>query len=153
MMHIAAIALLLILAACQSLLWLPPRLPPCPTPLPSARDLVGDFALRERVRVRSIDGKIDAGYTLVVEKRGERLVLIAFTTLGAKAFAIEQTGTETVVRDSMGRGNPVPPLTLLGDLYRLRLGLTRSREREVHVARELCGYEITMVTISDSRPD
>jgi hypothetical protein len=143
--------LALALGACSTLYALraPARLGECPGPLPSTAELEGDFVLQERVRVRG--GEVDTGLTAIVEKRGDTLVLVALTSMGAKAFSLEQVGQQVRVTEHMGRWNPVPPGNLLRDLHQLRLAAGAGDERSVHLVREDCGYEVTLVRIADSR--
>ena len=59
----------------------------------------GDFVLREQLRL--VGDGVDAGFGLVAERRGDRLVLVGFNAFGAKAFAVIQRGTDA-------RGSLVP---------------------------------------------
>lgn len=103
--------------------WLPgvPRVPSfadCPGMLRSTELIDGAFFLRQDVRLRSED--LDVGVRLVVQKKGARLVLVGFTTLGFKAFTVVQKGTTVTVDAPLGPAWAIPPLNLLRDLHRTR---------------------------------
>jgi hypothetical protein len=125
---------------------LPPRIAPCPGPIPSVHTLPpGDFVLRERVRY---DGtEVSTGFLLVVERRGERLVVVGLNAFGAKAFSVAQQGLEVEDTSHLGRALQVPPRNVLRDLYAARLGQTRAPGR-VRVERPECGYTATFVNES-----
>lgn len=100
---------------------LPPRFPAlaeCPGPLVPTGEIPGAFLLRQDVRVRAAE--VDAGVRLIVQKKGGRLVLVGFTTLGLEAFTLVQEDTTTTVDSALGPAWPVPPVNLLRDLHRSR---------------------------------
>jgi hypothetical protein len=147
--RVAALALLVL--AASGCAWTgmelgPPRLASCPGPIPSTEDLPsGDFRVQDRVRIRG--GPVDVGYEVVAEKRGDRIVLVAFNAFGAKAFSVTQQGLAVTSRSYLGRALQVPPENLLRDLY---AGGFPSPDRppRVEVVRPGCGYTATVVTIS-----
>jgi len=145
----ALLALALALGSgCATWLGLPPRLAVCPGPLPSTRELPpGDWLVRERVRV--VGGDVDVGLEVAAEKRGDRLVVVAFHALGAKAFSLVQRGDDLEVESHLGRALPVPPRNVLRDLYAAGLGADPAvREHgRVRVERPECGYDATFVRV------
>jgi hypothetical protein len=146
----AALALLLVAAGgCTTARWLlhpPPRLGACDGPIPSTAALAGgDLVWHDRARYRG--GEVDAGFSLVAEKRGERLVLVGLDAFGARAFSVLQDGLAVEADARFGRALAVPPETVLRDWHALR-----AAETELHaplvVARPECGYEATLVAES-----
>lgn len=137
------LGLLLAGAGCATWLGLPPRLAECPGAVPHTRELPpGDWLVRERVRV--VGGDVDVGLEVVAEKRGDRLVVVAFHTLGAKAFSLVQHGEDVEVESHLGRALPVPPRNVLRDLHSAGLG---ARAARVRVERPRCGYTATFVRV------
>jgi hypothetical protein len=152
----AAAWLLLALAAASvgcggARLWLkrPARLAPCPGPLVPVGLLEGgDFLLRERVRVRG--GGVDAGFELVAERRGERLVVVGLGAFGEKAFTVTQEGLAVEASSALGPALAVPPENLLRDLHAARFARPGAAAR-AEVARPGCGYTATFVRV-ERRP-
>lgn len=130
--------------------WLPPRLGECPGPLVPAGEIPGgDFVLRERVRVRG--GEVDLGLLLVAERRGDRLVLVAFNPFGAKAFSVVQEGLDVEATSHLGPALPVPPGNVLRDLHAARFAGPADTPERVEVARPGCGYTATFARV-ERRP-
>ncbi|MEN8161507.1 MAG: DUF3261 domain-containing protein, partial [Myxococcota bacterium] len=99
----------------------PARLAPCPGTIPSVAALPpGDFIWRERVRYRG--GEVDTGFSLVAEKRDDRLVLVALNPFGAKVFSVTQRDTEVEVLSQLERILQVPPENVLRDWHAVRAG-------------------------------
>ena len=152
------LALLVVVVACgaglgcrtlRHVLDPPPRLAPCRGPIaPVAALPGGDFLLRERVRVRG-DG-VDAGFELVAERRGDRLVLVGLNAFGAEAFQLIQQGLDVESASDLGPLLPVPPENLLRDLHAARLARPHGPQR-VEVARPGCGYTATFVRVERRR--
>jgi len=140
-----------LLAGCALPWWLRshPHLEACPGPVVSSHELPGgDFLLRERVRVEGEgeDGRVDAGFELVVERRGGRLAVVGLNPFGAKAFSLVQRGRVVQSETHLPR-LPLPPENLLYDLHAARFAPDRggpggSPDR-VDVARIGCGYAVT----------
>jgi len=123
----------------------PPRLADCPGPLVPVAELPeGDFLLRERVRVRG-EG-VDAGFELLAERRGERLVLVGLNAFGAKVFSLTQRDLGVEAESHLGPMLAVPPPNLLRDLHAARFAGSESPDR-VEVARPGCGYTSTFVRV------
>ena len=138
----APLALLALAAlGCAELTWLlhpPPRLAPCPGPIPSTEALPpGDGRWRDRVRYRG--GDVDVGLALVAEKHEGRLVLVALNTFGARAFAVTQEGQHVDVDARLGRALQVPPETVLRDWHAARA----AGGPRFEIARPECGYTAT----------
>jgi hypothetical protein len=103
----------------------------------------GDFGWRERVRYRG--GDVDAGFLVVAEKRGHRLVLVGLNPFGAKAFSVTQQHGAVTAESHLGRALAVPPENVLRDWYALR-ARTEGGSADgapVRIARPACGYEAT----------
>lgn len=135
---------LLVGLACAAWPGLPPRLAPCPGPVPAVASLpAGDFGWRERVRYRG--GDVDAGFLVVAEKRGDRLVLVGLNPFGAKAFSVTQQQGALTAESHLGRALAVPPENVLRDWYALRARGGGAAGDPVRIARPACGYEATFV--------
>jgi hypothetical protein len=124
----------------------PPRLAACPGPIPSTGALpAGDLVWHDRVRYRG--GEVDAGFSLVAEKRGERLVLVGLNAFGARAFSVTQQGSAVEADARMGRALAVPPETVLRDWHALRAAGAEP-PATFALARPECGYEATFAAES-----
>lgn len=144
----AALLLGLAVAGCALSVppWGPPRLEACPGLLvPAAGIPGGDFALRERVRIRG--GEVDLGLALLVERRGDRLVLVALNPFGAKAFSVVQRGLEVEATSHLGRALQVPPGNVLRDLHAARFAGPPDTPARVEVMRPGCSYTATFVRV------
>jgi hypothetical protein len=152
----AALALPLALA-CASL---PPRLPACGGPLRSTEGIAGDFTRHERIRVQG--ERVDESFGLVLQKTGDRLVVLGTNAFGAKVFAVTQRGTDLDAKSFVGRALSVPPENVLRDLHRayfLTPEQAAASERTAdplpsggtRVASKRCGYESLIVRISELR--
>ena len=127
----------------------PPRLSACPGPIPSTSALPGgDLVWRDRVRYRG--GEVDAGFTLVAEKRGERLVLVGLNAFGARAFSVTQEQLRVEADARLGRALQVPPETVLRDWHALRAAGAEP-PATLELARPECGYVATFAA-EESRP-
>ena len=148
---IRALAVLLLLAAggCATvrlLLHPPPRLAACPGPIPGTGTLPGgDLVWHDRVRYRG--GEVDAGFSLVAEKRGERLVLVGLNAFGARAFSVTQQQMQVETDARMGRALAVPPETVLRDWHALRAAGAEA-PATFTLARPECGYQATFAAES-----
>jgi uncharacterized protein DUF3261 len=129
----------------------------CPGPLVPTEEMLGDFVLRQNVRVQG-EG-LDWALTLVSQKRGPNLVLVGLDPFGAKLFTLTQQGTEVTVERPRGR-LPLPPVNLLRDLHRTRFlrpgtppepGVTIASEAAgtVRIRHAACGYDTTLVTVKE----
>lgn len=127
-----------------------PRIGECEGALVPASEIPGgDFALRERVRIAG-EG-VDLGLELLAERRGDRLVLVAFNAFGARAFSLVQQGSDVVQRDEpLGRALPVPPENVLRDLHAARFAASDTPDR-LELSRPGCGYTATFVRV-ERRP-
>ncbi len=104
--------------ACRHLPGLAPGLPDCPGELLATEEMEGRFLRREAVRIRGAE--VEVALELAVQRRGGELVLVGFSPLGARLFAVTQRGVATSVEAGLGRALPIPPLNLLRDLHRVR---------------------------------
>ncbi|HVP31512.1 MAG TPA: DUF3261 domain-containing protein [Myxococcota bacterium] len=147
---------------CATLL---PRLPPSYTPcapaaLVAPAELGADFRWRARASLRR-DGEERAALDVVFEKRGDRLVLVAFDPFGARALAAVQEGDVLHVEPAPGRRRPVEAEALLADLGLLHgrgataAGVEVTRDRtesgaERAIVRDArCGSEAIYVTVEE----
>lgn len=129
---------------------MPPRLADCPGPIPDIRELPpGDWRLRERVRVEG-DG-VDVGLDLAVEKIGDRLTMVGFHPLGAKAFSLVQEDGRVEVEAHLGRALQVPPENLLRDFHAAERGDPEAPPRVQHSRLE-CGYRVTFARAERADP-
>lgn len=131
--------------ACASLPIGLPRVPDCPGALPDPAALPGDdFMLRERVRIESSD--VDLALELIAERRGDRLVLVAFDAFGARAASVVVTGADTEVDAPMGRAFPIGPLNLLRDAHAAGRFKADAAERDA-VQRAGCDHTASFVRV------
>jgi hypothetical protein len=134
--------------ACAKAWWLhlPPRLGACPGPTPSTASLpAGDFVWHDRARYRG--GAVDVGFSLVAEKRGERLVLVGLNSFGARAFSLTQEAERIEADLWLGRALQVPPETVLRDWYALRAA-NAAPAVSLELTRPECGYTASFVAES-----
>ena len=82
--------------------------------------LGADFVARERLRVTHAGET--TGLDLVVQKRGDELVLVGFDPLGAKLFSLVQRGDRVEVEAMPRAVVRVPPINALRDVHRTLLG-------------------------------
>lgn len=150
------VALPLLLAAtqlgCASWRGLPPRIADCPGELVSTEALGDDFVARERYRVTRADESLRVD--LVIQKRGDQLVLLGFDPLGAKLFQIVQRGTSTEVEAMPRAVVGVPPLNVLRDVHRARFGAATDARVSACAAVVLienprCATESTLERVSE----
>ena len=138
-------------------LWLNsgPRIDDCGGPIPSAQTLTGDLDRRLRVEVTA--GEIAEGFEVVVQKRGDRLVVVGLSRFGQRAFSIVQEGEEVKVDSRMKPIERVAPINILRDLYvwpfhvtevsaGIRLKVAEDR-RTAELTREVCDYTTTIVDL------
>ena len=119
MIRAAALGLLLLAApGCVTLAMLRPLPRACPGTLAPADALGADFSLQAGYRVQS-RGR-EAALTLVAEKRGDRVVLVALDPLGTQVFALVQQGSEVRRERHLRPLFPFAPENALRDLERVR---------------------------------
>ncbi len=158
------LATLLLLPGCAWMTALTaPRVPLCEGPLTSTELIPDGLRLRQQHRVRA--GAVDLVLELVAEKTSGRLVVVGFSVLGAKSFAVTQRGLEVEVEHFVPF-QPVPPENVLRDLHRVSFSQygprESAREAEVSVRRTgegpmgraeilhaACGYRTIVVTLSE----
>ncbi len=104
----------------------PARMPSAPTSYPGTLRAVGsiptDFFARQFVHGAYGPRKI--AFEAVLQKRGDRLVLMALTPYGAPALTLEQTGSEVKVTSRLEEPLPFEPRYVMLDIHRaLFLGL------------------------------
>jgi hypothetical protein len=112
------VALLAGLVACAHLPGAPRALRECPGTLRSTDEIVGDFRLQQRVRIRS--GEREIALRIAVEKRGRRLVVVGLNAFGAVVFQSVQTGGALTLDALPAPALEVPPVNVLRDLHRVR---------------------------------
>ena len=83
----------------------------------STRDMAGEFLLRQRVRVESGDERF--AMQLVVQKRGDELVLVGLNPIGAVLFTLRQRDTRTELDSLPPPMLEIPPANLLRDFHRI----------------------------------
>jgi hypothetical protein len=144
-----AAAIGLLAAGCSTLHFAPPpRIADCPGPLlDAARIPGGDFALRERVRIRG--GDVDLGLELLAERRGDRLVVVGMNAFGARVFHVVQNGLAVEGESPLGRALAIAPENVLRDLHAARFlhpEVAAAGER-ASVQRPGCDYTATFVRV------
>lgn len=103
-------------ATLRLIVYRPPHLDRCPGALVPTEQIAGDFLRRLQMHVSA--GDVDTGYQLVLQKKGDRLVLIGLTRFGARAFSVVQQGGTVQVDSALGPATVVPPGNVLRDLHR-----------------------------------
>ncbi len=78
--------------------------------------LPGDFVWRQRIGVSYRERQ--ESFQAVLEKQGNRLVLLALTPFGTRAFALEQVGVTVSYTPFMDLELPFPPKYILADVHR-----------------------------------
>jgi hypothetical protein len=136
---------------------LPPRLRRCDGPLRSTQEIAGDFTRHERIRVRG--GRVDESFGLVLQKRGEKLVMLGTNAFGAKVFAVTQVGIALETKSFVGRALSVPPENILRDLHRAHFLTPEQQqtsqrtaeptEHGVRIESKRCGYESVLIELSE----
>ncbi len=118
------LAVLLVGVALGSLLGCGPRTVAAieyPGRVGTASELGPDVMLRQRLvgEGRTPDGETATfQYDLVLQKRGDTLLLLALSPFNTRVFAIEQTGSAIEVTSFTEAPQPVPPRFVLIDVYR-----------------------------------
>ena len=116
--------------------------PPCPGVLLPTGEIEEELRLRLRMRLRAAE--LDTSLELAVEKRGDRLVVVAFDPFGVKSFSLVQRDLAVEVEGLPSAALPTAPQNVLHDLHRVRfLALAPPRGGEGQVHAELAGVEIT----------
>lgn len=87
-----------------------------PGTLVSPASQPGDFLLRQQL-VASFPGGTQS-FEAVLQKKGDKLTLIALTPFGTKAFVLEQSGTDVTFTPYLSRELPFPPRFILNDVQR-----------------------------------
>jgi len=87
-----------------------------PGTLVEPRTLPGDFMRRQRISAQWKDG--GGSFEAVLQKQGNRLLLVGLAPWGSKAFVLEQNGLEVTFRSYVDRELPFPPRNLLLDIHR-----------------------------------
>lgn len=85
------------------------------TLIPST-ELGPDFLARQKLSGKH--GEQDFRFEAVLQLRGGVLTVVGLTPFNAKAFVIEQTGTEVEFQQFMDRELPFPPQYILQDIHR-----------------------------------
>lgn len=153
----AAVALLvpLLLAGCRHAPWGGRALRACPGPVVSTRAIAGDFLLRQQVQVDADAGRF--AFQLLVQKRGDELLLVGLHALGAKLFTVRQVGTRVTVNALPPRVLAVPPENVLHDLDRIRFAapaesaeIVRAPDgARVEIRDTRCGYRAVYTTLEE----
>lgn len=159
---IAAALVASVAAGCVTLVpLLPAAFSACRDPRPVLPAAFGaDFRARAQVSLRK-DGAERAALAAVIEKRGDRLVLVAFDRGGARLFSAVQQGGAIAIEPAPGRRRPVAPEALLTDLAWLRgaapppAGVTIERDQSTSgapraIVRDAsCGSESVYVMVEE----
>ena len=89
----------------------------CPGAVVSTHELTGEFLLRQHVRIES--GGARFTMQLVVQKRGDELVLVGLNAIGAVLFTLRQQGIQTELDSLPPPMLEIPPANLLRDFHRI----------------------------------
>jgi hypothetical protein len=96
-----------------------PPAPRYPTRLEAPGRYPGAYLLRQHVTVRVGEG--GGSLDVVVQKRGDELVLLGLTPLGTRAFLLRQRGLAVEHEHYAGPELPFPPVFVLYDVHRALL--------------------------------
>jgi len=113
------VALAALLVACGGSRPGGPRAPsadPSSSVFVDTAQIPGDFVWRQRIGVSY--GERHESFQAVLEKHGNRLVLLALTPFGTRAFALEQVGTTVTYTPFVDFELPFPPGYILADVHR-----------------------------------
>jgi Protein of unknown function (DUF3261) len=110
------LALLLLAAACAAAPRMPSGPPSYPTPAIDVGDFRGDFLRRQELVVRY--QKETRSFDVVLQKKGNELLLLGLGPLGTKAFALSQTGKVVSYKSYLPIELPFPPRYVLNDIFR-----------------------------------
>ncbi|MEM7409384.1 MAG: DUF3261 domain-containing protein [Myxococcota bacterium] len=144
---LATVAAPLLLGGCQTLraAWGLPQVPACSgVALPAAALPGGDFRVREQVRMTAED--VEVRLTLVVERRGGRMVGIGLNEFGATLFTLVQEGGRVKVESDLGGALQLDPETLWVDWQTARLSRPEAGER-IEIRRPGCSHQSVFVQI------
>ena len=143
----AGLAATLLLARCGCT-YLPlagRALPRCPGEIPPLT-MEGELLVRERARFEH--GDVVVHLDVVVQQRGDELVVIGFAPTGAKLFSAVQRGASVEIDALPAAVLRVPPDNVLLDVHRLR-GLDRAAGDTVRLERPACDTSATWTRISE----
>ncbi len=87
----------------------------CGGAIPSTETVDGDIDKRLRVEVQG--AQVTEGFEVIVQKRGDRLVVLGLTRFGSRAFTILQEGERIEIDSPMEAIERVSPVNILRDLY------------------------------------
>jgi hypothetical protein len=96
-----------------------------------------DFMLRQHLQARYGDEEFE--FDVVLQKRGDELVLLGLAPYGGKAFALTQRGTTFEAESFVPMRLPFPPRHILNDIHRVFLrgsGLDDRRPDGRHESEE-----------------
>jgi len=85
-------------------------------PLVRPSEIPGGFVWRQRIDVH-FKARHES-FSAVIEKRGDRLLLLGLTPFGSRAFALEQRGNAAVFTPYVDLQLPFSPLYVLADVHR-----------------------------------
>jgi hypothetical protein len=87
------------------------------TPIQPPDALGGDFAMEQQVTMKHPRG--ENSFHGVLQKKGDRLVLVGLAPHGGRAFVLEQKGTEFTFESHMPRELPFDPKFMMHDVHRV----------------------------------
>lgn len=102
-------------AGCSHASLPPPAHLPAPV-LPEPSTLGADFMLQQVVR--ATHGEREVEFSAVVQKKGDKLTMLALTPFGTRALLIEQVGKDMRVEKYVERPMPFSPQFILHDVHR-----------------------------------
>jgi hypothetical protein len=96
----------------------PPAVPPpAAADIPPPDTIPGTFAVRQKLSARSDKGS--GSFEAVLQKQPGKLVLLALTPYGSRAFLLEQTPSDVKLTSYLPRELPFPPTFILMDVHRV----------------------------------
>jgi hypothetical protein len=87
-----------------------------PGTLADLRRVPGDFMWRQSITASY--GKQRGRFEAVVQKQGDRMLILGLTPMGTRAFLLEQQGAQTKATVYVDRAMPFPPKYVFLDVHR-----------------------------------
>lgn len=95
------------------------EMPAYPGHLRVPAKVTSDFMLRQKLVARY--GEQESSFDLVLQKRGDELILLGLTPYGGRAFALTQRGTAFEAETFVPMRLPFPARHILNDIHRVLL--------------------------------
>lgn len=105
--------------------------------------------LRRRAQYERQVGESKVSFELIIEKKGEHLVVLGLSPFGAKAFAISQRGDELTIERLLGPALAIEPRDVLRDLGHARYLEAERPPARVRIENRRCRAETRLTLVDD----